>query len=400
DLEPGVYAVTVTDDLGCSQSEVIVINRLGCEPPTVEAIATDAPCYGDNGTVKVGLTGGLAPFTYAWTSGASSSEVELPAGKHAVIVTDSLGCIGYAAVEIKQPEAIEVSIQVTDEQCYGEENGSIAVEVSGAFPPFTYAWSQGSTESTLTGLSPEDYTATITDANGCSVEIAATVGEATQLEVPIVGDTLVCYGEAGTIEVALGYVSYEWSTGDSTSTISWTESGDYTVTVTNEQGCTAIATLTTTVNDVLEAIINKEDNGFVLEVKGGTSPYTYLWSTGEATEKITPASVGTYTVTVTDSNGCSVVVEADFTVATKEEEAGLQVHVFPNPTSNILYIVMPETSRETMISVYDGAGRLLVIQREAEASVIKMDISSLIPGTYVLQVQNESGYYRAKVLKQ
>ncbi|MCZ2102742.1 MAG: hypothetical protein LC107_14535, partial [Chitinophagales bacterium] len=280
DLEPGVYAVTVTDDLGCSQSEVIVINRLGCEPPTVEAIATDAPCYGDNGTVKVGLTGGLAPFTYAWTSGASSSEVELPAGKHAVIVTDSLGCIGYAAVEIKQPEAIEVSIQVTDEQCYGEENGSIAVEVSGAFPPFTYAWSQGSTESTLTGLSPEDYTATITDANGCSVEIAATVGEATQLEVPIVGDTLVCYGEAGTIEVALGYVSYEWSTGDSTSTISWTESGDYTVTVTNEQGCTAIATLTTTVNDVLEAIINKEDNGFVLEVKGGTSPYTYLWSTG------------------------------------------------------------------------------------------------------------------------
>ena len=400
DLEPGVYFVTVTDDKGCSRTEVAVINRLGCEPPTIESNATDAPCNSDKGTVSVTVSGGAAPFIYAWSSGENTSDIEVPAGSYYVIVTDSLECIAYTSVDIAQPEAIIARANVTDEVCYGDENGTIDVTVSGAFPPFTYDWSHGSTESTLKELAPDEYTATITDANGCTTTISVAVREAGPINLPINGDTLVCFGAEGSLEVTEEFVQYLWSSGDTTQTITWTTSDIYTVTVTNDQGCTATATVTTTVNEELEATISQEDDIFILVVKGGKAPYTYLWSTGDVTEKVEPESAGTYYVTVTDRNGCTVVAEADFTVSTKEQVSGLPVHVYPNPSSNVLYIALPELAGEAIIRIYDGARRLITEQRESTSGVVKADISQLVPGTYILQVQNKNDYYRTKVVKQ
>ena len=401
ELEPGVYFVTVTDDIGCSKTEVAIINRVGCDPPTIETKATDAPCYGENGTVTVTVSGGATSYSYDWSSGENTSHIEVPAGSYYVIVTDSLECIAYTAVDISHPEAIITRANVTDEVCYGDENGTIDVTVSGDFPPFTYDWSHGSTESTLKELVPDEYTATITDANGCTTTISVAVRAAEPINVPINGDTLVCFGAEGSLEVTEVFAQYQWSSGETTQTITWTKSDVYTVTVTNDQGCTATTTVTTTVNDELDATISKEDNVFVLEVKGGTAPYTYLWSTGEETEKIIPEVVGTYTVTVTDSNGCTSVVEADFTVSTKEQVSTLPLQVYPNPATNVVYITLPESEGESIITIYDGSKRLISEQRATSASdVLKADISQLVPGTYILQVQNKNGYYRTKVVKQ
>ncbi len=401
ELEPGVYFVTVTDDIGCSKTEVAVINRLGCEVPTLESKATDAPCHGENGIVTVNVSGGAAPYSYDWSTGENTSEVEVPAGFYYVIVTDSLECIAYTAIDIDQPEAIIAQTNVTDEVCYGDENGTIEVEVSGDFPPYTYDWSHGATENTLTGLAPDDYTATITDTNGCTTTITVEVRAAESINVPVNGDTFVCFGAEGSLEVAEEFAQYEWSGGETTQTITWTESGDYTVTVTDNQGCTGTTTVTTTVNEELGTTIEEEDGKFTLVVNGGTAPYTYLWSTGEDTETIEPESAGTYTVTISDSKGCIIVVEADFTVSTKEQVSTLQVHVYPNPASNILYIALPESDGESTITIYDGAKRMITEQRVTSAGdVLKTDISQLVPGTYILQVQNNNGYFSTKVVKQ
>ncbi len=401
ELEPGVYFVTVTDDIGCSKTEVAVINRLGCEVPTLESNVIDASCHGENGTVTVNVSGGAAPYSYDWSTGENTSEVEVPAGFYYVIVTDSLECIAYTAIDIDQPEAIIAQTNVTDEVCYGDENGTIEVEVSGDFPPYTYDWSHGATDGTLKELAPDAYTATITDANGCTTTVSVKVQAAESINVPVNGDTFVCFGEEGSIEVSEEFTQYAWSNGETTRTITWTTSGDYTVTVTNDQGCAGTTTVTTTVNEELEATINKEDGKFTLVVNGGTEPYTYLWSTGEDTETIEPESAGTYTVTVTDSNGCTIVAEADFTVSTKEQVSTLSVQVYPNPASDILYIALPESEGESMITIYDGSKRMISEQKVTSASdVLKVDISQFVPGTYILQVQNKNGYFRTKVVKQ
>ncbi len=401
ELEPGVYFVTVTDDIGCLKTEVAVINRLGCEVPTIESKVTDASCHGENGTVSVEVTGGIAPYNYDWSSGENNSDIEVPAGTYYVIVTDSLECIAYTAVDIDQPEAIIAQTNVTDEVCYGDENGAIEVEVTGDFPPYTYEWSHGATDGTLKELAPDAYTVTITDANGCTTTVSVKVQGAEPINVPVNGDFFVCYGAEGSLEVAEEFAQYEWSGGETTQTITWTESGDYTVTVTDNQGCTGTTTVTTTVNEELGTTIEEEDGKFTLVVNGGTAPYTYLWSTGEETGTIEPESAGTYSVTVTDSNGCTIVAEADFTVSTKDQTSTISVQVYPNPASDNLYIVLPETEGESTITIYDGAKRIISEKRVTSASdVLKVDISQFVPGTYILQVQNKNGYFSTKVVKQ
>ncbi|MCZ2102115.1 MAG: T9SS type A sorting domain-containing protein [Chitinophagales bacterium] len=398
-LSLGIYFVTVTDDLGCTVEDVIIINDPNCLPISLEIDATDAPCHLENGTVSVLASGGTAPLTYAWSSGDTSEEASVPAGTYYVIVTDSLGCLAYGSVSIQQPAPIRTQISIVDEQCFGDENGSIHIDVDGGFEPFSFEWSNGATEASLDDLAPGYYTATITDANGCTTTIAAAITEAPALFVPIQGDTTICYGAIGTLTVDGAFDQYLWSSGDSTNTIFWDASGVYTVTVTNESGCSASTSITTVTNDEIFSEIEQQDSGLTVSVQGGTAPYTYIWSSGETTASIDPQDPGTYIVTITDALGCTSTATYDFTVSTQDELSDLSVILYPNPVKNMLEIELQKVTSETTIAMYDMHGKLILQQKDHGSTYVKIDLTAFASGAYFLHVYNKTGSYRTQVIK-
>ena len=191
----------------------------------------------------------------------------------------------------------------------------------------SYAWESGETTESITFApsSNESFTVTVTDDNGCTDTTTATV-TVNPNPTAVVNDAVICSGETASL-TASGGTSYAWEGGETTESIILDPAfaGTYSVTVTDDNGCTDIAIATITVNPNPTAIVNDvivcEGEPATLTASGGTS---YAWESGETTESITldPAAAGTYSVTVTDDNGCSDTVTSTATVN-------------PNPTAAV-----------------------------------------------------------------
>ncbi|MEM7102504.1 MAG: T9SS type A sorting domain-containing protein [Bacteroidota bacterium] len=169
-LDAGDHTVTITDGNGCLSAASITIN----EPDQLVIMAEEDQsvlCNGEsNGQATVSLTGGTAPFTYAWDNGETDpTATGLNSGLHAVTVVDINGCTENTTVEITAPETLIASIVSTDDT--GSGNGTAAVIPFGGTPPYSYEWDTDpvQTDSLITGLDAGLYTATLTDANGCTV---------------------------------------------------------------------------------------------------------------------------------------------------------------------------------------------------------------------------------------
>ncbi|MEZ4990989.1 MAG: SdrD B-like domain-containing protein, partial [Saprospiraceae bacterium] len=336
-LTAGTYDVTVTDANGCSKYGSFTIN----EPTDLvidlgATVVNDADCNGDaTGSIDLVVIGGTPNYTYAWSNGATTEDItNLPAGTYDVTVTDAHDCIETASFTINEPEVLAIDTDatvVTDAACNADANGSIDLMVSGGTEPYTYAWSNGATTEDINGLSAGTYTVTVTDANGCSDEATFTIDEPEVLEIDtdatVVSDA-ACNADAnGSIDLMVSGgkepYTYAWSNGATTEDMNGLTAGTYTVTVTDAHGCSDEATFTIDEPEVLvidtdatvvtDAACNADANGSIdLMVSGGTAPYTYAWSNGATTEDLSGLTVGTYTVTVTDAQGCSD--EATFTI--------------------------------------------------------------------------------------
>ncbi len=204
--------------------------------------------------------------------------------------------------------------------------GSIDLSVSGGTTPYGYSWSNGATTEDISGLSAGTYTVTVTDFNGCTTTASATVTEPDPLTATAVATPETCNeDDDGSIDLSVSGgttpYGYSWSNGATTEDISGLSAGTYTVTVTDFNGCTTTASATVTEPDPLTAnavatpeTCNEDDDGSIdLSVSGGTTPYGYSWSNGATTEDISGLSAGTYTVTVTDFNGCTTTASATVT---------------------------------------------------------------------------------------
>jgi len=218
-LSGGVYSITVTDDVGCIATGSITIT----EPDVLAATitATDVACYGEfSGYADLVVTGGTPSYSYTWSNTGTTQDIAgLQSGTYDVTVTDLNNCTTSASVTINEPAmALQAMAIPTPITCYGNIDGEIDLTVGGGTSPYTYAWNYGQTDEDLTGLVGGNYSATVTDANGCTVSANTTVSSASPINVYATSTEVSCYGYAdGTIDANIsgGNLPYSvnWSNG-------------------------------------------------------------------------------------------------------------------------------------------------------------------------------------------
>ena len=315
-LSPGNYAVTVTDDNGCTLSGATELTTPS--PIALSISATDAACNGvPDGTASVVASGGTPPYTYLWSNNATSASIDnLLSGDYTVTVTDDNGCQESGTVKVDQPTALGLSFDAVRNVCHGDQDGSATVTISNGTPPYVINWSTGASTNTISNLGAGSYSVTVEDNNDCSITGTIVINDPPDLILTINTLSETCEGEdSGALEVAIqgGAPPYsvEWNTGSFASTIADLAPGDYTVTVTDDEGCTDEATATINEFDapicnieVVNFVMNGNDGELRANVTGGTGPFTYLWSNGSTTQTISNLNNGNYSVTVTDDNGC------------------------------------------------------------------------------------------------
>lgn len=237
-LAPGAYTVTVTGDNGCTAVTSVVIIPFGCATLQASVSIEGPACQGDLATVAIDPAGGTAPYTFLWTNGETGSSIVVPAGTYTVEITDADGCPGAQEVVVGEgPEVIPV-IEGDAFICEGETG---VLTASGGSE---YLWSTGETTPAITWTTGGEYAVEVTEgACTVSTSVTVTVNPPLVLDLGETGDQIVAVVSGGA-----GNYSYLWNTGDTTSSITPTEPGTYSVTVTDEMGCKVIGELDFTVS--------------------------------------------------------------------------------------------------------------------------------------------------------
>jgi trimeric autotransporter adhesin len=318
-LKAGTYGLSVTDQNGCADTATVLITA----PTQLQAVisATNASCGNPSGTAKVTVSGGTSPYAFIWSNGATTAAISnLAANTYSVTVTDNLACQVSTSIPITQSAALALTLNGTDIPCNETNTGTAAVQVSGGTAPYSYAWSNGATSSALSALPPGDYAVTVTDAAGCQGNGSQKVGSAPKLNLQIATTNVLCNGQTtgqATASVTGGTpaYAYRWSNGATTSSISSLAAGSYNLTVTDSKQCAQNQAINITQPAALQAnatfnretSANAQNGSASVSATGGTSPYSFKWSTGATTSAITGLGQGQYTVTVQDANGCNLV---------------------------------------------------------------------------------------------
>lgn len=165
-LGVGSHYVTVTDAAGCSNEKSFYISQLP-NGITANVTTTNEFCQQSNGTASLMVSGGMAPYTYLWSNGATTSSIAgLSYGSYAVTVTDALGCPKVVWAIVHRTDPLTLTMTGTQANC-SNTGGSASVTVAGGTPPYTYLWSNGATTNAISGLSAGYYYVHVTDGNGC-----------------------------------------------------------------------------------------------------------------------------------------------------------------------------------------------------------------------------------------
>ncbi|WP_276372061.1 T9SS type A sorting domain-containing protein [Chryseolinea sp. H1M3-3] len=315
-LVSGLYTVTVTDSLGCSVQKTFMLTNSSLL--TLGSSLRHASCSKTDGAIDITPFGGVAPYTYLWSTGATTEDLQnAGAGTYTVKATDALGCSVERSYTLRVNNSMSVTFIVTPTSCLGDNSGAIDLSVSGGTAPYTIQWQDGPTSEDRSGLVAGNYKVTVTDAGGCSVQQTISVFKK-PLQVSSIVNQPTCSGDLGTITVTptdgVAPYTYTWSNGDTDNTISGLVNGIYSVTVTDASGCTRtlfFAILTPTPIEVTSAVNNSQcgqEGSYAIDltVMGGKFPYTYNWSTGATTQDVTGLNTGTYSVDIKDGSGCVV----------------------------------------------------------------------------------------------
>jgi len=290
---------------------------------TLNANITNVACNGGaNGSAVVTPAGGTPVYTYAWSNGQTTGTLtNVAAASYTVTVHDASGCSGTASETIGQPSALNVSVTPTNASC-GGSTGIAAAAVTGGTATYSYLWSNAATTATATGLAPATYHLTVTDAHSCSATAQVVIGSSGALNLTPSSTNVACNGAAtGTAGITetggTGNITYLWSNGATTASLTNIIAGTYNVTVSDAGGCSGTSSASVSQPTALNVSVSSVNSGCgspngsaQATVSGGTTGYTYLWSNAATTASITGLSAATYGLTVTDHNQCSTTSSA------------------------------------------------------------------------------------------
>jgi len=394
-LSPDTYSVTVTDNNDCTKTASYTVNAGGTVVVTLNQIQHVTCAGGSNGSISVTATGGVGPYTYNWSNGATGPIITgLTAGSYLVTATDSHGCSVVEGYTITQPPAIVIQImQPTQNLCFGDSTADLTSTVTGGVPPYTAIWSNGTTGLNNPNLLAGTYTISVTDANGCTSTNSATITDPTQLTVTVsTTDETGVGANNGTATATAGggtpVYGYLWSNGATTSTITGLPPGTYCVTITDMNGCTAsgcgqVDAFGCTLNVMLglDLTICEGDTSILTPVVTGASgSVTYLWTDGSTGGSLQVSQGGEYCVTVTDAAGCQ---DVDCLVITEI--------IIPPLTCPVM--------NESAPGANDGAincdGTAFVSYAWSNGAATS-SISGLSPGEYCVTVTDNNGCTRAQ----
>ncbi|MBL7777219.1 MAG: gliding motility-associated C-terminal domain-containing protein [Chitinophagales bacterium] len=318
----GTYTVTATDGV-CTTTAQYNVNQ---PPPlTATTSSTNAPC-GGNGTATIVISGGTPPYNNVTWAGFPGYTVSLPAGTWIANFNDANGCsalLQYTTTISQLPCGVNSSTTSTNVTCFGGNNGSITLTVTGITGTPNVSWSNGGSGFTISGLTQGTYTYNYTDSDPAHAFSGTVV--ITQPGAPMVASMSTVNTSCAGINNGQAIASvpsggtspytYTWSNGAPNNPVANNLApGPISVTVTGANGCTATAsgvvnnppTLSLTITAVNDSCYQSNKGSATANPSGGTPPYTYYWSNISSAQTNLGLGVGTYTVTVTDDNGCTV----------------------------------------------------------------------------------------------
>jgi gliding motility-associated-like protein len=328
-LAANTYVVTVKDSNACTQTLPVDIPNIA--GPTASIFSsTDVSCFGlCDGTAVSVVNGGTNPYTFSWSNGqVSPTATNLCAGSYTLTATDVHGCIASTSVTITQPAVLSSTLTATDPKCFNNTDGSILNSTTGGTTPYTYLWTPtGATTPGISNLSFGVYSVDVKDAHGCTVTPSATLVNPAAIVAAVVTTDVTCFGLCnGILQVnpsaGTGPYTYQWNDANNqtTQTASGICAGNYNIIVKDAHGCIGTSPAVINSPPSLSAIIptwtnvtcfGSADGTIDVVATGGAPGYTYNWMPGNtAGANVNNLSAGpttaglTYTVTVTDANGC------------------------------------------------------------------------------------------------
>ncbi|MGZ3941018.1 MAG: T9SS type B sorting domain-containing protein [Bacteroidia bacterium] len=404
----GTYSVIVTDLNNCKDTAYITLTQPAVLTSSITITSNyngnNISCFGYNdGSLTLAVNGGTPAYTYAWNNGSSSQNLSsLTAGNYHVVITDLNNCKDSADISLTQPAPLTLTVVSLSNyngyniSCYRLSNGSIDVNVTGGTINYSYSWSNGSSNQDLNNIVAGTYSVVVTDANLCKDTLTVTLDQPIQfvlngnVSTSYNGYAISCYnGANGGINInATGGVpayAYAWSNGSGVQNQTGLTAGSYSVVATDLNGCT----------DTLQYVLNQPDsiyitasiqnvlcngfhNGSIDEtVSGGVNPFTYVWSTGSTGEDINGLSMGVYSVTVTDLNGC---LHSETYTVTETSPIILSLTHADISCNGLM--------NGSVTSFVNGGTPAYSYQWSGSSSSTASSLSGLAPGMYILTVMD------------
>jgi gliding motility-associated-like protein len=323
-IAAGIYTVTVTDDNGCTDTASATVNN--ADGPIASAAALDSTCGDDNGSIDVTVAGGTLPYDFIWDNGDTTEDLtNMPAGTYSVTISDANDCEAILSATVNNSNAPTASATTVDSTC-GDANGSVDLTVSGGTAPYNFIWDNGDTTEDLTNVAAGTYTVTITDANSCAITASATVNNIAGPTASAIPVDSTCGDANGSIDVTVvggtAPITFIWDSGATSEDLTNISAGTYNVTITDANSCMTTVTATITNADgptagstTVDSTCGNANGSVDVTVAGGTTPYNFIWDSGETTEDLTTVAAGTYNLTITDGNGCTTTITATLTNA-------------------------------------------------------------------------------------
>lgn len=424
----GTYTLTVTDSLGCSVSSTATVSSTSAIAITLDSVFSTSCNGASDGEIYTSATGGNGTLTYMWSPGNGTADdtVGVAAGNYVLTITDANGCTATFTATVTEPAVLTVSVSPTNPSCSAFCDGSATANPAGGTGPFTYLWfPSGGNSQTATGLCAGTYTVCVTDANGCSACTSITLTNPGALTASVTVTNVSCNGGnngTATVNVSGGSpaFTYSWSTSpvQTTQTATGLTAGTYTVLITDACSQTVTATATIT-QPVIALQVNTSafpenpcgaNNGQAIALAiGGTSPYTYQWNpTGQTTQNATGLAAGSYTVTVTDAAGCSVVSTVSVTclppVGITESTGALSAVLYPNPNSGEFTVEFyAAIADDYTVELSNGLGQVIASDEMKSFSgnyAKRFDIRNYGKGVYLVNIRNSSGAAFRKLIIQ